>query len=330
VIIALLGEFDFGVTASATQPSCATPTQGGLSLNLAGDIDGNPADVEYAIVAGSPFTGSPTFTDLTADPLNLSSGFGTEGDADGETYTVRVRYKSNPGLFVDKTYTLSSPLLPVVTPGPDRSVIFGYGSNCTAISATATGAATLSYAWNKGAGNGATVSVCPETTTTYEVTVTDGNGCISSPAQVRVNVRDVRCGNRDQNVTICYYGVTQCVSEKIAVRYLKLGATIGGCGTGNARLAAEETSQLPLKLSVTAYPNPVQDAVTVEVLAPTAGRATFEVFDMTGVARQKGTKYLQEGLNEVEFQLGSLPSGVYLIRATDSLNHQGVVRVSKQ
>ncbi|WP_373512788.1 beta strand repeat-containing protein, partial [Persicitalea sp.] len=181
--------------------------------------------------------------------------------------------------------TVTVNALPIVMPGPDQSVIFGFGSNCTDISVMATGAPTLGYSWDNDAGNTATVNVCPEETTTYTVTVTDGNTC-QAQAQVIVNVQDVRCGNKNQNVTICYYGVTQCVSEKIAKRYLKLGATIGGCGTGNARLGVVESSEEPLQLSLKAYPNPVQDLVTVEVLALTAGRGTFEVIDLTGRVRQ--------------------------------------------
>ncbi len=57
---------------------------------------------------------------------------------------------------------------------------------------------------------------------------------------------------------------------------------------------------------------------------------TFEVLDLQGVARQTQTKYLQEGLNKVQFRLGTLPTGVYLIRAVDALNRQGVVKVSKE
>jgi hypothetical protein len=65
--------------------------------------------LEYAIVAGNSFTGSPTFANITADPFNITSGFGTTGDADGETYTIRIRLKYNPTLFIDQTYTLTSP-----------------------------------------------------------------------------------------------------------------------------------------------------------------------------------------------------------------------------
>jgi len=57
-------------------------------------------------VAGNSFTGTPTFADITADPFNITSGFGTVADLDGETYTIRVRLKYNPTLFIDQTYTL--------------------------------------------------------------------------------------------------------------------------------------------------------------------------------------------------------------------------------
>lgn len=147
-----------------------------------------------------------------------------------------------------------------------------------------------------------------------------------------VDVQDVRCGPVQQNVAICYYGITQCVPEKIAARLLKVGATLGGCSTGNnaARLGVEETGEATVKLSLKAFPNPVQDLVTVEVLAPRAGTAHFSVMDVAGRPLQQRSEQLTEGLNEVQFRLGTLPTGIYLIRAVDEESRQGVVRVSKQ
>ena len=176
------------------------------------------------------------------------------------------------------TVSVTTTAPPTFTISGNTSVIYGYGDNCTTMTAQPSGNGPFTYTWRQGGtpiGTNASQRVCPLQTTTYTVTVTDANGC-TNMGEVTVTVQDVRCGNRNQNVTICYYGVTMCVSEKIAKNYLKLGATIGGCSTDNARLAAEETGQLPsgnasLQLSLKAYPNPVHDAVTVEVLAPTAG-----------------------------------------------------------
>ncbi len=225
---------------------------------------------------------------------------------------------------------------PTVSVSGGNSVVFTptAGSNCTTLTANPSGTAPFTYSWKMGSteiGTGPTQQVCPETTTTYTVTVTDANGCSSQPTAVTVTVKDVRCGNRNQNVTICYYGVTQCVSEKIAARYVKLGATIGGCGTGNARIGVEETGlEAPFALSVKGYPNPTQGGLTVEVMSRISGPAQMQVLDLTGRAVQQRVEQLLEGRNEVKFDLTAQPTGTYLIRAVDGQNRQGVVRVSKQ
>ena len=107
------------------------------------------------------------------------------------------------------------------------------------------------------------------------------------------------------------------------------------CGTLAARQGTVESTEVPLKLSLKVYPNPVQDAVTVEVMSRVAGTATFEVLDMQGRTRQTRQENLVEGLNEVEFRLGSLPTGMYLIKVSrgdgmDALGQQGVLRISKE
>ncbi len=261
------------------------------------------------------------------------------GTASGNQYT----FTAPDSYTISATCTVggctgpaSAPLSLTIEPCPvitasvsgNTSVVFGYGSNCTTLTASGSGGAgPYSFAWSSGATTAA-AQLCPEAATTYTVTATDANGCVSEPVQVTVNVQDVRCGNKDQNVTICYYGVTQCVSEKIARRYLSLGATIGGCGSG-ARIGVEEAAA-PLQLSLKAFPNPVQDAVTVEVQAPKSGMATFEVFDLQGRTKQSRRENLLEGRNEVEFRLGALPAGIYLLRVVDAADQSAAVRVSKQ
>lgn len=75
-----------------------------------------------------------------------------------------------------------------------------------------------------------------------------------------------RCGADGQNRVIYYYGTTQCVSEKAAKNYRRIGATPGSCPAGNLRLSYEPVGSTP-KLSLQTFPNPVQDVVMLEVPA---------------------------------------------------------------
>jgi len=106
VIIECLGTATLSATFTPTQPVCANPSQGSLSIDLTGDLNGDTNGIEYAIVSGNTFSGTPTFANITADPFSISSGTGTVADLDGETYTVRIRLKYNPTLYIDNTYTL--------------------------------------------------------------------------------------------------------------------------------------------------------------------------------------------------------------------------------
>lgn len=138
------------------------------------------------------------------------------------------------------------------------------------------------------------------------------------------------CGNG--GVKVCFYGREICIAQYLLPTYLRLGAKLGGCDAGNnTRIGYEaETNDLSFRLFLQAYPNPVQDEVMLEVLAPQSGQATFQVLDLTGKTHQSRSESLTEGLNEVAFRLGKLPAGIYLIQAIDSQGKQAAVRVNKE
>ncbi len=305
-------------TISLTTPAVTNVACNGGSTGVIGlTASGGSGTVTYTLSPGNVQNSTGSFTGLAAG-----------------SYTVTATYPSSCSA-TSGSIAVTQPNAITVQVSGNTSVMLGYGSNCTDLSANASGGSgAYTYTWVSDATPSATltgpmVNVCPEATTTYTVTATDANGCQSEPMQVKVTVNDVRCRPGNKNVTICYYGVTQCVSEKIAQRYLKLGATLGACG-GNTRQGVEEAASAPLQLSLKAFPNPVQDAVTLEVLGPKAGPATFEVLDLTGRARQTRREALAAGLNEVELRLGALPSGVYLIRARDAVGQEATVRVYKE
>ncbi|GHB58263.1 choice-of-anchor Q domain-containing protein [Persicitalea jodogahamensis] len=331
-------------TVGVTDATNCTATSGSISITQptavpAPSLSANPGNTttnQPIVVTASGCSGTVAWTPT-----------GGTGTSNGNQYTF-----SQPGSYMlSATCTVdgctspesqplsltieSCPTIALTTSG-NKSIVLGSGSNCTELSANASGGTgPYIYNWTSNATppaslTGPVINVCPEATTTYTVTVTDANGCTSNPQEVTVTVNDVRCGNKNQNVTICYYGVTQCVSDKIADRYLKLGATLGACGSGtNTRIGVPETTDAPLQLSLKALPNPVHDATTLEVLSPNAGIATFELIDVTGLKRRTYHENLVEGTNKIELNLGHLSSGIYLIKVVDAKNRPAAVRIIK-
>jgi hypothetical protein len=319
-------------------------------------LSGDPATVTVKPTPDTPTLSANPGTTTTNQPITVTASGcsgtvswntsgGTDNGNDSYTFPAAGNYAISAtcildGCVSDASQTLNltisnCPAIGVQVSG-NTSVVFGFqdGGNCTTLSASASGGTgPYSYVWKQGNtvfGQNISQQVCPESTTTYTVTATDANGCASEPTQVTVTVQDVRCGNQNQNVTICYYGTTQCVNRKTAERYLKLGATLGPCGSSKARIGVEETNAAPFTLTLKAFPNPVQAAMTLEVRATSAGPATFEIIDLTGRTRQTHRQDLRKGLNKVHFDLTAQPTGNYLIRCRDGLGQQAVVRVNRQ
>lgn len=90
----------------------------------------------------------------------------------------------------------------VVNAGADVTLCSGTPASFTA---TATGGlAPYSFAWSNGLGTGATKTVTPGSTTTYTVSVTDGNNCTTTD-QVAVNVNQSPVANAGADQTICRF-----------------------------------------------------------------------------------------------------------------------------
>jgi hypothetical protein len=115
--------------------------------------------------------------------------------------------------------------------GPDQSVVYGYGSNCTELAGIANGGVgPYTYSWSPGGStpDEATTEVCPSTTTTYTLTVTDANGC-SRTDDVTVFVNDVRCGNNLDKVIVCHKGKAICIFAGDVPSHLAHGDFLGNC-----------------------------------------------------------------------------------------------------
>ncbi|MCK7591764.1 T9SS type A sorting domain-containing protein [Subsaxibacter sp. CAU 1640] len=117
------------------------------------------------------------------------------------------------------------------------TVYSGYApSSSTTLTAVGQfGIAPYTYALSDGQSNNTGVfTVSPTATTTYEVTITDAAGCMST-AETTVVVVDVQCasgnGNNEAKVTICHGGNEICVSPNAVQAHLNHGDALGSCGT---------------------------------------------------------------------------------------------------
>src|SRR5688500_11873135 len=93
--------------------------------------------------------------------------------------------------------------------------------SCATLTAGATGGsgAPYTYAWSTGATT-QSIKVCPTSTTTYTLTVTDKLGC-STTDEVTVVVVDVHCGNKNDRVVMCNNGQLACVAPNAVANLLK-------------------------------------------------------------------------------------------------------------
>ncbi len=130
--------------------------EAGNSVNLLNELTGNPD-------SGGTWTGPSNLLggDLgTFDPSSMVAG--------QYTYTVGAGSCTNSA-NVDVTILPT----PSVTVGVDTVI-------CEGSSLTLNASGATSYSWSNGLGNGGTVVISPNTTTTYSVEGTDANGCTSS------------------------------------------------------------------------------------------------------------------------------------------------------
>lgn len=309
--------------SASPSPACVgesvtfTATVGNTAGIYSYTLDNGAGSVQSGTASGSAFSQS----------LN-ATGSGSQ------TYTLTITNTNTNG-----SASTTAPLTVNAVPAaPTLSASPGTTTTNQPITVTASGCAGGTVNWTSGGGTGVvdgnTNTFSQPGKYTLSATCTQ-NDCTSS-ASVTLSLRispapgSNACGPNGQNVRVCFYGNSVCVPPIIAERLLKSGARPGGCNAGNARIAAEEISERPLKMSLKAYPNPVRDIVTVEVIAVVAGPAQLEVVDLNGKLLQLRTEELTEGINTLNFNLSRQAAGGYFLRCIDSRGQQAAVRVQKE
>ena len=202
--------------------------------------------------------------------------------------------------------------------GADQKVIYGYGSNCTTLNASAAGGfAPYSFAWSGGglSSTSQNLQVCPETTTTYTVTVTDAKGC-TGVDQVTVFVNDVRCGNKNDKVLVCHKGEEICISPNAVKAHLNHGDFLGACKPSditkaNRKNVRNEVTE-PAQFKLSNYPNPFTDVTKFRYELPFDCSVSIKVYDLQGrILATLVSANRKSGIHIVDFSSKSLRNGTF-------------------
>jgi uncharacterized repeat protein (TIGR02543 family) len=180
--------------------------------------------------------------------------------------------------------------LPTVTIPDAMAMNAGVTSNTVYIGYTPASAITLAaqspgagiqYQWSNGI-SGQSITVSPSVSTSYSVTATNAYGC-TSIAEKYIQVRDVRCGNNNDKVSLCKPGANSiCVSANAVQAQVNGGAFLGDCQvlTTRAPIGKPEIENAGMTLNV--LPNPSSQGFEVKLNLKGDNKAEFIVRDISG------------------------------------------------
>jgi gliding motility-associated-like protein len=166
-------------TAVLTEPNPLTLSTAGFAATCNGFADGQ------AVVI--PSGGTPTYTYQWLP--NGGTGASANGLSAG-TYVITVT--DNNGCHVSSNVAITQPAPLTIVASNSTSICLGQNTQLTA-SATG-GNGNYVFNWT-GVGTGPVQIVSPTTSTIYDVTATDANGCISNTETVAINVTSLTAAN---------------------------------------------------------------------------------------------------------------------------------------
>ena len=152
-----------------TTPSCFGLSNGAISVNYAS------GSAPYTVSWSNPISQTTTSSALTQSVSGVASGSYTATLTDGN------------GCSVSSSTVVTQPPNLVLLSSPNSSICFG---NITQLSASASGGSgAYSYTWSPNIGIGAGPhTVNPIGMTIYSVSASDGNGCLTNPKIITINV----------------------------------------------------------------------------------------------------------------------------------------------
>ena len=202
-----------------------------------------------------------------------------------------------------------------------NTIYLGYGPQSVKLSAISSDT-TYTYTWTPATGlsnpNIANPVFTPTAAGSYTFTVTavNSNQCTRT-ASVRIEVLDVRCGNKNDKVEVCHNGKALCISPNAVADHLNHGDMVGACQSpAAAGFLAEDLTTSLNDLTLTVTPNPTSTRANLAFTLPTSGKFRLEVLNIQGaLVRVLGEGTGSEGQTySYEFSKDQLASGIYMAR----------------
>jgi hypothetical protein len=238
-----------------------------------------------------------------------------------------------------------------VDAGNDQTSYFGYQPNeCVQLSGMVSdGTAPYQFEWvsNSGTFLGSDITICPENSDVYTLTVSDATGCSASD-EVEVCVINVECsaGNSGKmKVEMCQIpqgnpnnAHTICVSPSSVPAHLANGCLLGACDEQNncGNVSAMNQHEWTLRnnssdLLITAYPNPTNSVTTISLSSNYDGDICVSLTDMSGrILEQLYKGGIEKRENRTfDVNLESFDEGVYLLNLRGSNQSIKSVKIFK-
>jgi hypothetical protein len=155
---------------------------------------------------------------------------------------------------------------------------------------------------------------------------------VKATDKVKVNVIDVRCGNKDQKVMVCHKGKTLCISLRGAVAHLHHGDALGSCPvlssiTDNTKRSdAGAAKKVSKELKIFNAPNPFSQSTRIYYELPFNGNVLIKIYDAVG--REVATVVKGErkaGSYNSNFSAAGLAKGLYYYQLTYTTEKQQVL-----
>jgi hypothetical protein len=249
---------------------------------IASDICGIDS-IRYTISGATSRQGSGKDASGTFNP-GVSTITWTVTDVHGNTSTWQTAVRLAEPLRVTIPDAQIAPL------GVDPNTVYrGYSASLTLEAHATGGIEPYSYNWSNGQTSESILLTDSIQAAAYTVTVTDSKGCqTSATATKNVKILDVRCGVKQDKVSICRWQgnklVSLCVSQDDASSLLSDHCYLGNCVDNMGNLATNLTPQQILnKLQVVILPNPTSQFFTVKIQSLNEEPINIRVFNSMGV-----------------------------------------------